>query len=74
MSLTTSTPSQAGSWARKQVNSPHDSDQEERHRGIVAGLEDVVAGRTVPHSQVKEWAEKLSQEACNEPDDANHPP
>jgi hypothetical protein len=53
------------------VNTSRDSDSEEKHRGILAGLEDVLTGRIVSHSQVKEWAATLLGEAINKPDEAN---
>jgi hypothetical protein len=46
------------------MNEPHEATPEdEKHRQIVAGLEDVLAGRTIPHSQIKEWANGLERAA-----------
>jgi hypothetical protein len=36
-----------------------DRTAEEERSGVLAGLEDALAGRTIPHSQVKEWAATL---------------
>lgn len=38
------------------------SEQEKRQR-IESGLEDVQAGRTVPHAEVKAWAQRLLDDA-----------
>ena len=47
------------------MNNPLDSIAELKHLGILAGLEDVLAGRTTPHAQVKEWAANLLPSAPN---------
>jgi predicted transcriptional regulator len=49
-------------WIVKQALSAWIEQEEERRRMTLEGLGDVDAGRTVPHGEVKAWADSLGTE------------
>jgi len=38
---------------------PPELSDEQKHQRTLAGLGDVVAGRTIPHEEIKAWARSL---------------
>jgi predicted transcriptional regulator len=50
------------------MNEPEEvASDEAKHLHILEGLDDVTAGRTVPHAEVKAWAKSLKPRTHEEP-------